>query len=364
MQTLRMNADTAFRESLVSRVDEINLKSALEQRYGRGWQRKLGGVLDVPETTVSGWFKSGKFPVLAKLAFGVLLTHEIRPVRRWIPVKNGDGYAVCDIQGPVGRIVADNISGLNDAMLLAAAPQLYDASGDAFVVFDDARDLMEGWGELADQLGAGLDAATRGQSDDNDDATVGNSAEEETMKEKAAVKFDNLDRKRVIESIEEYYGVKLDKVGQRVKWLREDSGKAWWVLGGIGDWHGIAEEMMEREKEAPIEGMLVIAEKKRTSIEVFAGPLNQLVSSRDELFRTKETGAYQFTVKVRGDLMQCVQAPAVVLERILSIPHSDADRERERRTGEASKMIAALSPEELNDLLHLLGSEEGQLTSR
>ena len=84
------------------------------------------------------------------------------------PVKNGAGYAVCDTQGPIGRIVADNISSLDDVMLLAGAPQLYEASGDAFVVFDDARDLMEGWGELADKLGAGLDAATLGRTGDGE----------------------------------------------------------------------------------------------------------------------------------------------------------------------------------------------------
>ena len=161
-----MTADAAFREGLTSHVDKMNLKSAFERRYGRGWQRKLGAVLDVPETTVNGWFKSGKFPVLSKLAFGVLLSRAIRPPRSWIPVKNGTGYAVCDTQGPIGRIVADNISSLDDAMLLAAAPQLYEAGGDAFVVFDNARDLMEGWGDLADKLGAGLDAATLGQSGD------------------------------------------------------------------------------------------------------------------------------------------------------------------------------------------------------
>ncbi len=80
--------------------------------------------------------------------------------------------------------------------------------------------------------------------------------------------------------------------------------------------------MMEHEKEAQIEGTLVITEKKCTSIEVFVGLLRQLVSSKDKLSQAKKTGAYQFTVKVRGDLMQCVQAPAVELKRITSIPHS------------------------------------------
>ena len=161
MENIRTTSDADLRKELTSHVDEISLKSAFEDRYGRGWQRKLGAVLDVPETTVNGWFKSGKFPVLAKLAFGILLSQAARPARRWIPVKNGAGYAVCDTHGAVGRIVADNISGLADAMLIAAAPSLYEVGGDAFVVFDDARDDFAdaGFGELADKLGAALDAA-------------------------------------------------------------------------------------------------------------------------------------------------------------------------------------------------------------
>jgi hypothetical protein len=159
MENIRATADAELRKELTTHVDEMSLKSAFEDRYGRGWQRKLGAVLDVPETTVNGWFKSGKFPVLAKMAFGVLLSQPALSLRIWIPVQNRAGYSVCDTHGLVGLIIADNISSLDDAILIAAAPSLYEAGGDAFVVFDDARDFMDGWGELADKLGAALDAA-------------------------------------------------------------------------------------------------------------------------------------------------------------------------------------------------------------
>ena len=162
MDNIRVVADTTYREELTGSIDESQLKSAFEHRYGRGWQRKLGAVLDVPETTVNGWFKSGKYPPLARLAFGVLLSRDIRPHRDWIPVKTGDGYAVCDTRGPIGRVVAESIPRLEDVKLLAAAPQLCASSGDAYVVFADARDLMEGWDDLADKLRAALDAATGG----------------------------------------------------------------------------------------------------------------------------------------------------------------------------------------------------------
>ena len=58
--------------------------------------------------------------------------------------------------------------------------------------------------------------------------------------------------------------------------------------------------------------------------------------------------------------MQCVQAPAVVLKRIASIPHSDEDRERERNRRNEAKMIAGLSCEELGELLDKLATLKRQ----
>ena len=158
MENVTVSGDMAYREELTSQIVEGQLKSAFEHRYGRGWQRKLGAVLDVPETTVNGWFKSGKFPPLAKLAFGTLLSRPLRPPGNWTPVKNGARYAVCETEGPIGRIVADNISSPEDATLVAAAPRLLKTGCDVWGVLNDARDLI-GCGEWADEVEAALDAA-------------------------------------------------------------------------------------------------------------------------------------------------------------------------------------------------------------
>ena len=347
MENVHVPVDTAVRKELTSHVDDMNLKLVFQRRYGRGWQRKLGTVLDVPETTVNGWFKSGKFPVLAKLAFGVLLSRAIRPHRRWVPVKNGLCYAVCDTKGPIGRIVADNISSPDDATLLAAAPQLFDASGDAFVVFDDARDFMEGWGELADKLGAGLDAATLrpsggGEKEKEEDPSAKlkiksgpqiRKGEGNTLNQ-TVKKFDNLDRKIVIDTVQERYGVILQKVGRRDKWRRDELGTNWFVLGGKDDWHGIPEVMMENERQAQIKGMLVIAQKKHKCIELFSGPLRPIVDERDKLSRaTQSTGDYQFTVESHGNRLRCTKIPKFVLKKLDSIPWSAGDRERKKDEG-------------------------------
>ena len=71
---------------------------------------------------------------------------------------------------------------------------------------------------------------------------------EESMK-KSSGKFDNLARLRVIDAVHEHFDVTLKRVGRRYKWLRDESGRNWWVLGGKDDWHGIPEDMMEHEEQ-------------------------------------------------------------------------------------------------------------------
>lgn len=79
---------------------------------------------------------------------------------KWMPLRTGATYAVCDTRGGVGRLVAENISSLDEAVLIAAAPLLKEACGKAFVVLDDARPNFA-FDELADELGVALDASER-----------------------------------------------------------------------------------------------------------------------------------------------------------------------------------------------------------
>jgi hypothetical protein len=162
------------------------------------------------------------------------------------------------------------------------------------------------------------------------------------MKQKT-IKFGTLDRERVIDEVQEHYDVKLKKVGPHPKWLQDESGRNWWILGGTGDWHGIPEEMMEDEQQARVEGMLVIAQRKLTHIEAFAGLLGPLVSARDKL-SWAQSRAYQFWVKMSGAHLQCVQAPDVVLERFARIPYSVKDEELE-------KTVATMSMDEFTTRL-------------
>ena len=105
----------------------------------------------------------------------------------------------------------------------------------------------------------------------------------------ATNKFDNLDRNRVIHAVEEYHGVKLEKVGRRRKWLQDESGRNWWILGGYGDYHGVPEEMMEAELKSPTTGILIIAERKLTDIDIFSGSVEKLCKNRNKLYRARKT---------------------------------------------------------------------------
>ena len=160
-------------------------------------------------------------------------------------------------------------------------------------------------------------------------------------------KFDDLDRNHVINAIQEHDGVNLQEVGSRSKWLRDASGRNWWVLGGLGAWHGIPEEMMENERRAQVEGVLVIAYKKHTSIDVFKGPLGRLVSASNELPRaTQPPRDYKFNVEVSGTRMRCTGVPNLVLDRLTTIPYSAEDRERDRALNEFRKSVSAMSLED------------------
>lgn len=178
-------------------------------------------------------------------------------------------------------------------------------------------------------------------------------AEENLMAEK----FDNWDRKRVIDEVQEYYDVKLEKVGGRDKWRRDESGKNWWILGGKDDWHGIPKEMMEDEEaRCDGDGMLIIAQRKHTCLDVFSGLLHRLVNERDKLSRVRSTGDYQFVVRVSGDRLLCDRAPNVVLEKFATIPYTEEDKEQDKNRHEVVKALEKLSPEQIREVLAQLNS--------
>lgn len=157
----------------------------------------------------------------------------------------------------------------------------------------------------------------------------------------ATNKFDSLDRNRVIREVEEYYNVKLEKAGRRSKWLQDESGRNWWILGGYGDYHGVPEDMMEAELRDPTAGMLIIAVRKLPDIELFSGPVEQLCENRHNLYRARNTtGDYQFITSVsRNDLKITGEKDVEIvrLKRIVSFSYSEEDKAQDRGLGKQRK---------------------------
>lgn len=179
--------------------------------------------------------------------------------------------------------------------------------------------------------------------------------------------FKKLDRERVIEAVEDHYGIKLKQIGPTPKWSRDESGRNWWVLGGIGNWHGISIKMMDDEEQNPTNGMFVFARKESRGMavdyRVFAGSVEQIVKAKDKLHLTKQ---YYFNCKIIGDYMKIKELDDFMLKECISFSCSCQNNHKETKTTEQSseqsqlskarEAVNALTAEEKNALMkELLG---------
>lgn len=172
-------------------------------------------------------------------------------------------------------------------------------------------------------------------------------------------KFDKWDRKRVVALIQETYSVKLSAEGRRDTWFRDEFGAEWWILGGKDDFHGIPEQMMEREGGEEITGKLVFTQKLVDSLNVYVGSLQPLIDAKHSLYRRSKDDAYLFEIVTERSGARIVQAPSVVLKKIGTIPHTDSDRASIKNVDAVAKRLKALSPDERAELLKRFGGGEG-----
>lgn len=174
-------------------------------------------------------------------------------------------------------------------------------------------------------------------------------------------KFGDPDRKRVIEAVEDYYGIKLKQVGRRPKWCQDELDRSWWIMGGLKNWHAIPQEMMEAEERNPTEGVLVVAKVERRgdkdAYDIFACSLEKIIKKKNELSQANdERGDYQFTYHTIGSNIQIAD---VILKKITSFSYERPCRETEameRPPGQsklfkARKAVNALTAEEKSALM-------------
>lgn len=175
------------------------------------------------------------------------------------------------------------------------------------------------------------------------------------------IKFDGHDRRLVIAQVEAEFGVKLERIGRRQKYLRDSGGRRYCIFGGYGTWHGLPEEVVETEEKDPRDSVLVIAKRLDRTIDVFAGPLQPLVAGKYRLAYTKD-GQYEFNVDISGNRMKVRELPLVVLWRLGTseadhtdskpLPQTQAERERTKLKTAFEK----LSSEDRAALVELLES--------
>src|SRR4249919_181358 len=97
------------------------------------------------------------------------------------------------------------------------------------------------------------------------------------------MKFDENCRRRVVRELQRHFRVDLKKIGRLQKYLVDNKGVRYIVLGGVDYWHGIPHSIFRDEESAGGDTVLVIATLDGNSLDIFAGPFRPMLEHRDRL---------------------------------------------------------------------------------
>ena len=97
------------------------------------------------------------------------------------------------------------------------------------------------------------------------------------------MKFDDNCLRRVIRELQRLRGVELTKIGAARKYLVDDKGVRYLVLGGVEHRHEIPRAIFEEEARAAGESLLVVALPGRNELDIFVGPFRPLLEHGDRL---------------------------------------------------------------------------------
>ena len=169
-------------------------------------------------------------------------------------------------------------------------------------------------------------------------------------------KFDEHDRNKVISEVEKHLSVKLSRVGSYRKFLQDSAGKSYWVFGGYDDWHGIQSDMLQEEQRRSSDGVLVVAKRHRSSIDIFVGQLQPLIDNFRDLSHTK-AGGHHFNVAIRGNIMSINELPVLSLRKLGSAQEVGPAVDPHSATSKVEAMLVKLSPAERLRVLEQLKRE-------
>jgi len=170
-------------------------------------------------------------------------------------------------------------------------------------------------------------------------------------------KFDETDRDKVISEIERHFKVSLSRVGRRRKYLSDKNGRSFWVVGGYENWHGIPPDMLREEQRRATNGVLVVAKRYDSKIDIFAGDLQKLIDNENKLSHTKN-GDFQFNIDIRLNRIIIKEIPDLVLLKIGTPSYERIERKEDRKAREMEEYIRSLTPEQKNQFLIKLGIKQ------
>ena|SRR6185295_8453262 len=138
------------------------------------------------------------------------------------------------------------------------------------------------------------------------------------------MRFDENCRRRVIRELQRHFGVDLRKVGHLQKYLVDDKGVRYVVLGGVDYWHGIPRSIFRDEAHAGGDTVLAIATLDGNDLDIFVGPFRPMLEHRDRLSPDKDDYVFHFHRFTTRLLVR--EIPSLELKQITQRPPEQGRR--------------------------------------
>jgi|GEM_PF-4844516 len=167
------------------------------------------------------------------------------------------------------------------------------------------------------------------------------------------IKFDNIDRQHVVDEIQKHIGSKLSHTTRRHIYLKDDEGKTYVVLGGIDDWHGIPDEVIDDIEKNCSESFLSITLKKRKTLKIYFGTMEPFMKVLGQLDRIGND-KYTFHVDEGNDLLVIREARSVTLDLLTEVLHSESDRTNTKSKEGINKLLENMSQSDIKKLVQNL----------
>jgi hypothetical protein len=148
----------------------------------------------------------------------------------------------------------------------------------------------------------------------------------------------------------------LKKIGSYRKYLRDQDGRRYIVLGGYEDWHGIPQKIFEAKKATPGDTTLVIGKRSKVHINIYSGSFLPLTDSKALLSKTDDEYVFNLQTSTNGITVR--EVPNIQLRKLGEAQYSQEEKQAGRKDREISTYLEHLSPQERQELIELLKERE------